>query len=350
MHPATVSGKTGFEESLDAKVVKSGKCIGCGSCVVSCPFNCLDYVNEEPVLVKECELCGICANTCPKLNFSLPEIEKAVFGRERNATEEFGVYCRLAVAQASDKKILEVCQDGGVVTALLLYALENGIIDSAVVSSVSSEKPLLPIPKLAKTRQEILECSGTRYFYSASVFALVEGAKQKRKSIAFVGTPCQIRAVRKMQMAGLKKYTESVKFLIGLMCSECFTYEGLVNRLIREKLAIAPNSIRKMNIKGKMLVTTDSGVQATPLSEAKQYARKKCQPCDDFGSELADISVGGLGLEGWTFVAVRTQKGEELFNLAEKSGVLKTRPVEKDELPLSLLAKLSNKKRKSASP
>jgi len=279
----------------------------------------------------------------------MSELEKMALGRERNSTEEFGVYRRIAIAQASNGKVLSACQDGGVVTALLLYSLENGLINAAVTSGISQEKPLLPTPKLATTPQEILECAGTRYFYSPSVFALAEGVKQKKTSMAFVGTPCQIRAIRKLQQAGLKKYTEPVKLLIGLLCSECFTYEGLVEKYINNTLNINPNSIRKMNIKGKMIINTNSSVQTIPLAEAKQYARKKCQACDDFSSELADISCGGLGLDGWTFVIMRTETGEELFKAAEKAGALRTKPVGKDEFALNLLVKLSVKKRKPAS-
>jgi coenzyme F420 hydrogenase subunit beta len=114
---------------------------------------------------------------------------------------------------------------------------------------------------------------------------------------------------------------------------------------IRGKLGIKLGDIRKLNIKGKMLVTTDSGVTAIPLADVKQYARKSCGVCDDFSSELSDISVGGLGLDGWTFTIVRTEKGEELFSNAEKAGFIKTKPVEEGAFSLSLLSKLTKKKR-----
>jgi coenzyme F420 hydrogenase subunit beta len=270
-----------------------------------------------------------------------------VFGRERKTEEEFGVYRRLVIAQAKDDKILKVCQDGGVATALLSFALENGLIDGAIVAGTSREKPFHSTPKLTVTPKEILECAGTRYSYSPNILALTEGAKQKKVSIAFVGTPCQIRAIRNMQMAGLKRYTVPLKFLIGLMCSECFTYEGLMEKHIHGKLGIDLNGIRKINIKGKMLVTTDYGVKIIPLAEIKQYARKNCSSCDDFSSELADISIGGLGLDGWTFVIIRTEKGEELFSNAEKAGVIKTRNVNEEPNALNLLYKLSAKKRQS---
>src|SRR3989304_7474253 len=113
----------------------------------------------------------------------------------------------------------------------------------------------------------------------------------------------------------------------------------------RGKLGINPADIKKINIKGKMLVTTPSGTTAIPLAEIKQYARKSCSVCEDFSSELADISVGGLGLDGWTFTIIRTEKGEELFAKAEKAGYVTTKPLEEGSFAMSLLTKLSKKKR-----
>jgi coenzyme F420 hydrogenase subunit beta len=341
--------KVSFEESLGKNVVETGRCVGCGTCILVCPFNCLEYREGKPVLVKDCKVCGICPRVCPQYEQSLSKIENFVFGRERQPGEDFGVYRRLSVARAKDAEVRSSAQDGGVVTALLIFGLEKGLIDGAIVSGITKEKPLYPTPKLATTPMEVLESAGTRYTYSPNILALAEAVKQKRQSIAFVGTPCQIRAIRKMQMAGLKKYTAPLKLLIGLMCSECFTYEGLMEKYIHEKLGINLNNITKINIKGKMLVTTKSNVKAIPLMEVKEYARKSCSFCNDFSSELADISAGGLGLDGWTFVVIRTKEGEEFFEAAEKAGVLETRSVEKNEPALSLLVKLSAKKRKSAS-
>ena len=342
--------KVGFEDSLARDVVATGRCLGCGACVAICPFGCLEYKEAKPNLIEECKLCGICAQACPQYEWSLSKAENFVFGRERTVEEEFGVYRWLTVAQAGDEKIRSVCQDGGVVTALLTFALEKEIVDGAAVSGISWEKPLYPVPRLVTSSDEVLECAGTRYTYSPNIFALAEGIKQKKTSMAFVGTPCQIRALRKIQVAGLKKYAKPLRFLIGLMCSESFTYEGLMEKHIRKTLGLNLSDIRKINIKGKMMVTTKSEEKTIPLKEIKQYARKSCKSCDDFSSELADISVGGLGLEGWTFVIIRTDKGEEIFERAEKSGMLKTKHVDENEFPFKLLLKLSRKKRQSPRP
>jgi len=341
--------KLSFEETLLENVILKEVCSGCAACVLVCPFGCLEYFEEKPNLIKKCEICGICPQVCPRFEFSQASLEKLVFGRERRPDEEFGIHERLAIARATDRNILRTCQDGGVVSALLTHALNNGVIDSAIVSATSPEKPLFPIPKLVSAPEEVLECAGTRYTYSPNLLALQEAVKQKRKSVAFVSTPCQIQSIRKIEAFPLKKYSNLIKLTIGLMCTESFTYEGLMQKHIQEVLGVNLHDVMKINIKGKVLVTTKSGeTKAIPLQEAKQYTRKGCLPCTDFSAELADISTGGLGLSGWTFTAIRTNKGKEIFESAEKAGAIQTRPVEEEKTALDLLIKLSKRKRKTS--
>ena len=337
-----------FEESLGTHVLPS-LCIGCASCVAVCPSGRLEYVDGRPVLTKECNSCGICSQICPRYKSSIPELERFVFGRERRPDEEFGVYRRIVIARTRDDRIREVCQDGGVVTSLLLYALERGIIDGAVVSGIDREKPLMAIPRLVDSADEIIESAGTRYTYSPNMLAFKEGVAQGKKSLAFTGTPCQIQAVRRIQALPLNRYAKRLSFTIGVFCSECFLYEGLVNKLIKEELGINPAEVKKMNIKGKLIISTvDGDVRTVSLREAKKYASSCVSSCMDFSAELADISVGGLGLNGWTFTILRTEKGEKLFEKAESEGFLETKPAEPDSQAFNLLIKLSKRKRRGA--
>lgn len=336
-----------FGEIL-AKVVHAEKCIGCSACVAICPVGCLEYVEGKPKLIEKCANCGICMIVCPQYEYKFPALEESVFGRQRKPEEEFGVYQRIVIAQANDEKILQSCQDGGVVTTLLTYALEKGIIDGAAVSGVSQERLFYPVPRLVTTPQEVFECAGTRYSYSPNLLAFQEGISQDKRRLAFVGTPCQIYALRNIEKT-LLEYVNPLRLAIGLLCTESFTYEGLIEKHIQGKLGINLNDIKKINIKAKVLVTTKSGeTHVIPLKEAKQYTRKSCTTCTDFSAELADISVGGLGLSDWTFTILRTKKGEELFQGAVREGLLKIRPVEEEQRAFNLLVTLSKRKREAA--
>jgi len=340
--------KLGFEETLQQTVVLQDLCSGCAACILVCPFGCLEYFEEKPKLIKKCEICGICPKVCPRFEFSQATLEKLVFEREHQPEEEFGIHKRLVIAQTTNESILRSCQDGGVVSALLTYAFNNGMIDSAIVSATRKQEPWFPVPRLISTPQEVLDSAGTRYTYSPNLLALQEAVKQKKKSLAFVGTPCQIQSLRKIEAFPLKKYSCIIRFTIGLMCTESFTYEGLMKRHVEGVLGVDLNDVTKINIKGKVLITTKSGeIKEISLQEAKQYTRKGCLPCTDFSSELADISTGGLGLSDWTFTIIRTKKGEEIFDSAEKAGAVRTRPAEEEKFAMNLLVKLSRRKRKT---
>jgi len=282
----------------------------------------------------------------PQYNASRPTLEKFVFGRERKPEEEFGIYLNVLVARSIDKNVLKVCQDGGVVTTLLTFALKNKIIEGAAVSGTDKYKPLYPIPIFATTPEQILQSAGTRYFHSPNLLALQKGIEQDRKKLAFVGTPCQIEAIRRIQIIPLKDYIEKLKLTIGLMCSGSFSYEGLVENYIKGKLGINPNDISKINIKTKLILAMNSGeTKEIPLKSVQQYVRTNCSMCKDFSAELADISVGGLGLNGWSLVVIRTETAKKLFTDAVKTRSLEVKSIKEEKRSLDLLINLSKKQR-----
>jgi coenzyme F420 hydrogenase subunit beta len=165
--------------------------------------------------------------------------------------------------------------------------------------------------------------------------------------LGFVGTPCHVQAIRKIEAVPLKKYSNPIKFVLGLMCTESFDYSGLVENYLQNKLGINPAEVEKMNIKGKIIVTLSSGeTKEVSLAEVKQFIRRGCLFCDDFSSQLADISLGGLGLNNWTFTLIRTEKGEQIFREAEKQNLIRTKTIGEQDFPLKLLIKLSKIKRK----
>jgi len=135
------------------------------------------------------------------------------------------------------------------------------------------------------------------------------------------------------------------------MCTESFIYDGFFEEYLGKKMGVSLREVEKMNIKGKILIHLMSGeTKSVPLSEAKRYTRSGCRLCSDFSAELADISAGGLGLNGWTFVILRTDQGEKVFDSALEAGVLRTRAADEEPFARKLLTKLSRKKQQRSPP
>lgn len=249
-----------------------------------------------------------------------------------------------------DDRILRVCQDGGVVTSLLNFALKKGIIDGAALSGVDENEPLRAVPRLALTENNLVQCAGTRYNYSPNILAFGEGLERGKERLAFVGTPCQIQAIRRIQHLPLRRFSDHLSLTIGLFCSACFTYDGLVKDFISGKMGIDPSSIKKLNIKGQLIITMKSGdVKTVPLKEIRKYTARCVEGCSDFSAELADVSVGGLGLEDWTMTILRTEFGERVFMEAKANGIIEAKPLDEvDGKILDLLIRMSVRKREAS--
>ena len=67
------------------------------------------------------------------------EIDSYMFGREREPDEMDGVSKDIFLARATDPEMHERGQDGGLVSAILLWCLDNDRIDAALVSMLEGD-------------------------------------------------------------------------------------------------------------------------------------------------------------------------------------------------------------------
>jgi coenzyme F420 hydrogenase subunit beta len=359
------------------EVVDYGSCCECGSCVLVCPHNVIDYINDKPKQVAKesaafdfCGMsegigCDVCAQVCPRLFPRDFQLAPEVFKDEKPLYDGiFGNYRRILVARSSDKGILDSGQDGGVVTTMLAYMFEKGMIDGAAVSARDPELPAHPVPALVTSREEVLETAGSWYTYCPNNLALRQAEEKGCEKVAFVGVPCQITPIRKMQQADpsfldngkkkpahvtkqtgfLKDHGARVDWNIGLLCSEVFTYQGLMVDKIQEDMGVPLEEVTKFNVKGKVLVYKEDGeVVDMPLKRSQEYARPECHHCGDFTGELADISCGGVGTMDWTIVILRTERSEKFFDEMVADGRFETRPMEEFEKSMKVLLRLAQR-------
>lgn len=341
--------------SLLTEVVKKDLCVGCGACVASCPVSILYMKDEDekPSMKGKCILCEYCYYQCPRTIPRIEELEESIFGRKRRGNEEIGVYIDCYSARSKVDEILKVCQDGGIVTTLLNYALSQHIIDGAVVSKVSEEEPWKPLPEVVYSPQDLLKYAATRYTTSPTLIGLASAVEEyNMKRVAVVGTPCQIEAVRKMQFSsrGVLKLGSKATFTIGLFCMESFWYTGLINSYLVKKKGLDLTKISKFNKSEDRFIVQADGEELinVPITEIKAYVRGNCHSCGDLTAEYADISVGADGSpEGWSTVIVRTGAGKKLFDEAVKAGLIEYKSIEKVKPGLKVVKKLTKEKRES---
>jgi coenzyme F420 hydrogenase subunit beta len=203
--------------------------------------------------------------------------------------------------------------------------------------------------KLAKTREDVLSCAASRYTYSPNTLALQEAMQQNFGPIAVVGVPCQIDGVRLQQNSSIRLtvsawYRKNIALTFGLFCSESFSNES-INKL-GEIIGEDPSSIENINIKGKVVIRlVNKEVKTVSLKKYREWARPACLYCLDYGAENADIGAGGIGLDGWTYTLIRTNRGHEAFQAALAAGRLETCPLSAEPRGEFLMNKLSADKK-----
>lgn len=340
--------------SLLTEVIREGLCTSCGACDASCPVNALAIANEQPTLVGVCIACQVCYYQCPVIDFPTEDVERSIFGRTRREDEPIGIYRSAYVARSKREDILRLCQDGGAVTSILVYALDSQLIDCAVVTDIEQVRPWKPKPVVALTSNEIVKRAGTKYSPSPTLIGLASAAQEYGMGkVAIVGTPCQVRAVRKMQASqmGARKLGGAVELTIGLFCLESYNYNKLHAFLDQEGVNLTEITRHAIK-KGRFMVYRRGElVFSVPVKEIKHLARLGCEECSDFTAEFADLSVGGVGIpEGWSLVVARSERAERLLSGAQESGLLDLKPVTEAKPGLSSAIRLALRKRERVAP
>ena len=342
---------------LYSEVVTSGLCTGCAGCVVACPHDVLGYKDTEGVykpLHLEEELgpegcghgdrgCTSCTRACPRFRTWEPEIDQFLFGRPRSAIEVEGVTKDVILARASDENVHDLGQDGGLVSALLIWALEHGYIDAALVSYLEGDGTTWKaIPGVARSKEDILAAAGSRYTYSANTMAYAHAVETGAEKIALVGMSCQSSVPPVMSVRKAGKVARRFALNIGLLCSKTFD-DAIFEELFDAKYGLKKQDMVKMNIKGVFQIWMKNGdYHEVPLKECHAWTREGCKLCPDFAAEHADISTGGIGAyNDWTLTIVRTDIGREIIIKMLEDGTIEGRPGDSDPGAIALLRKLS---------
>ncbi len=260
-------------KELYEEVIQSGLCTGCAGCVISCPHDVIGYDHEQggyrPFHLED-ELgasncthgekgCTTCTRACPRFRHWEPEANEHLFDRDREDDEIAGIYSDILLTRASDDMVHQMGQDGGLVSAILIWAMNEGYIDGALTSFLDGAAgDWKAIPGVAANKDEVLASAGSRYTYSANTLAIDEARERGLEKLALVGMSCQSSVPPVMWHRKAGKISKPIVFNLGLLCSKTFD-DAIFEELFDAKYGLPKNDMIKMNIKGVFQIWMQDG-------------------------------------------------------------------------------------------
>lgn len=230
------------------------------------------------------------------------------------------------LAKSKNDEILKAGECGGAVTSIFKYLLDEKIVDG-VLALKPVDDVYDAIPTFITNSEDLLETAGSYHCAPTMVGDLIQKYLNDKK-VAVAVKPCDIRSIQ--ELIKRHKINEDNIITIGLNCG------GTVSPVSGRKMIdlfyqANPDDVVSEEIdKGQFIIELADGseesVKIHDLEEQGYGRRDNCQRCDVKIPRKANIACGNWGAEdGWTFIEINDEKGQELIDGAKKSGILETK-------------------------
>ncbi|WP_407415012.1 Coenzyme F420 hydrogenase/dehydrogenase, beta subunit C-terminal domain [Methanobrevibacter sp.] len=230
------------------------------------------------------------------------------------------------LAKSKDSAIYEAGECGGAVTSIFKYLLDEGMVDG-VLALRPGDDIYDGVPTFITDCEDLISTAGSYHCAPTMVGDIIQKYLADKK-IAVAVKPCDIRSIQ--ELIKRHKIDPDNIYTVGLNCG------GTVSPVTGRKMIelfydINPDDVVSEEIdKGQFIVEladgSEKGVKIHELEHEGYGRRNNCQRCDVKIPRKANIACGNWGAEdGWTFIEINDDKGQELIDGAKSAGILETK-------------------------
>ena len=196
-------------------ICEHNSCTGCGLCVSLCPVSCITMrIGKQghmfpTVDMTKCIDCGSCTKNCPVFNpVDLSESQHAF------------------AAWARDEADYKSSTSGGVSSILAQYIVNHGGVVYGCAVSPGAIIEHIRIDKI----EDLSRIKGSKYVQSSivKILPLIRKDIMENRTVLFLGTPCQVAAVKKLFSSHPEKL-----YLVDLVCHGVPSQQSLHDYLKR---------------------------------------------------------------------------------------------------------------------
>ncbi len=335
-----------------ARVLKGELCAGCGACASIAGPSIL-MGSTPPGYSRPVQSGGVSPGAERLIADVCPGAVIEGWGGAPNIHPHWGPWRQVLTGAATDERVRFEGSSGGAISALLIHALESGLVDRVLHIAPDPVDPTRNITAISRTADQVIRRAGSRYTAS-SPLANIMGAVRAGGTMAFVGKPCDVSALRRLA-ARDPQVASAIPLMISFFCGGIPSHGG-VGRILKA-LGVGEEEVTEFRYRGRgwpgNCVATTSGRDfemsyaeswGAHLSKEVQF---RCKICPDAVGGVADIACADAWYgdeagypsfeeeEGRSLIMVRTEAGERLLRSA-----LKTNAVTVSRLAIDQIGKM----------
>lgn len=349
--------------------IKNDLCLGCGICQSACPSNAINILVKNGRFIPHIDKtkckndrgCHRCHDICPGLGVDLKRIANEQFTDEQIKSDAWvGSYLKCFTGHSNNEEIRYHSASGGMVSQFLIFLLEKGYIDGAVVTAFDSRNELMVHSYIAHNREEVLQAKGSKYA-PVSLHGMSQAIKKEKGSrYVIVGLPCHIQGFRKLEEKD-RKFKEKIAGYFAIYCSSGRTFyltEHVFNERGIRKENLTYFAYRDEGCLGYLVAKQQDGDPAENINKKNNiykerfqsyyhplrsfFIPRRCLFCIDHYGELGDVCFGDIHIKpymddkiGINSLIVRKKKWLDLLEEAQKEGIITLNEITVDTLNAS---------------
>jgi len=332
------------------EVISHNLCNRCGSCVGLSQGKIVfsdKTGNYLPKIIRETDekTSDLIWQACAGKEFDFPGFRNKIYTSQTPFHVYTGPYQSISIGYARNDEVRKQGASGGILSAVLIWLLENKMIDGAVVTGMSETEPWLSKSFIATTSAQIIEAAQSKYIITSVNEILPEiGSFEGR--LAYVGLPGQVQSIRKLQQAN-HPWVKNIEYIFGPFYGNTLHFSSVSSFLrsygYKDYTQITKLYFRYGEWPGNMRVEFRNGeVIQLPKFHANYlipfHILKNSLLCSDLSNEFTDISGGDAWApvyeergKGFSMVIARSEKGQHILEQMQQQGVLDLQPIDENE-------------------
>jgi coenzyme F420 hydrogenase subunit beta len=331
------------------EVISEGFCIGCGNCEAHSP-TCFSLEENklgliEAKLIDDATDILDLGKVCPVISEKSEDFFNQAYQSESLAyKKEIGFYRNVYAGFVNDEATRLESSSGGLTTHLIEELFERGLITGAIVVGASPESKSRTEYFIARSAKDLKQTKKSKYHMTShSDIAKHILKSSDQESLAFVGIPCSVKAI-KLLGEEHPEFKNKIKYTISVFCGHQKSHS--FTEFVAWQMDISPPQLDSIDYRIKKTggdasryyykATSEEAVAERRVDNLKWmdwglglFKPKACDFCDDVTGETADVIFGDAwsrkysqDYRGTNLVITRTKEMDEILTSSHKRGLV----------------------------